>query len=1192
MKWTEKQRQAIDIPVSDIIVSAAAGSGKTAVMAERIIKRLTGDNRVDIDKILVVTYTNAAASEIRERVMKKIVEKLSEKNDESLQRQLILLNNSHFCTIHSFCLELIKKYFYRLGIDPNVKTGDTTELDLLLHNAFSDVTDLYFSSDDSKFKDLYSLYANNKEHILEGIVLDVFNFSRTMPNPDLWLSSLCEAYSNSESAQKYLAECVAISLHYAENEYEKGIQLINTSGECEKWLPLFEKELSMVQNAIKNAHSYNSLYQAVNEIEFVRLPVAKAEDVKIKEKIKSCRDSVKDIVSGVSEKMLCISPDMAKRDNGVISGYVTKLTELVGAVSKRYAEIKRENNLIDFSDYEHMALALLRNTDGSPTDIALSVSEGFEEIYIDEYQDCNNIQNVIFSLISGAVRGKPNVFCVGDMKQSIYKFRDANPLNFREKCDKSTEFNGTDVHSENKIFLNSNFRSRLSVLNFVNSVFTQLMSEKCGELVYDDSEKLIYGEGYTDINADIPFVDIDLISESDDFGAGDELYENEALSRTDAEVCHIAKKIKNYVNTGYKLFNKKENTEHEASYRDIVILLRSPRAYTSSFEKIFPKFGIPVYCDNSSGYFETEEVEFILSLLKIIDNPNDDIALVSVMKKSMFGFDENMLLKIRMNGGYGSFYECLTLYRKNNDDEISVKIGEFTEKLENYHEKSRFMSTDEFIDYIVTDTDYLMYLSTFSDSKMRTENVRFLIQKARDFEKNNYRGIFSFVNYIENIKSTDNVEGAKIIGADENVVRVMSIHKSKGLEFPIVFVAGLGKKYNMSDANSSYVIHKGLGIGLDCINKEKVYKVPSINKLAIKQKIKFEAISEELRVLYVALTRATEKLVLTGCVKNGASLLNNLENAMSNQPLEINPHLVAGSKCFMELILMAAMRSHGFESASGMVFAHNLSDGVSYNLSAINISSLALPAHTKSERQSWQSAYVSPTGNYDKVSSVLDYVYPYSEITSVSGNVTVTEIKRMHSEDDETLLFEELNLQKPRNFSSDSAISGPVMGTLVHLCMEKLDFSLIKTAEDVRHQLDTLLETAVISQEEYNCIDPEAIYSFFVSDIGKRVLTHINTLKKEFSFKYLVPVSDVYPVESDEKLIVQGTVDAYFEDDNGELVVIDYKTDRVKNNSMDIANRYRIQLKCYCSALSAFTGKKVKEAGIYLFDTGEYIVVQ
>ena len=606
---------------------------------------------------------------------------------------------------------------------------------------------------------------------------------------------------------------------------------------------------------------------------------------------------------------------------------------------------------------------------------------------------------------------------------------------------------------------------------------------------------------------------------------------------------------------------------------------------------MFSKFGVPLYCD-SNGYFETEEVTFLINLLKIIDNPDDDIAIASVMKHVIFAFNENELLEIRLNGHKKkSFYKCIRSYIKSSEGALKEKLEAFLARLEDYHQKSKYMETDVFLSYVLSDINYFVYLSTFEDSKMRIENVHFLVQKAKTFEKNNFKGIFSFIRYVENIKSSKSDDCAKTIGKDDNVVRLMSIHKSKGLEFPIVILAGTGKSYNIEDIKGTMIFHKDFGVGAESVYADRGYKLLSLNKIAIKHKIRYENASEELRVLYVALTRPVEKIIITGTVKNGSAFLNKLERKVILQDYNLNPYTVLKSSNFLETILLASARSENFELGGikeGLVF----SDGIKYNIETINMNSIVLPENDKKPSK-WQKEFDNVTDSYEEVSSFLDFKYPHINSSSVSGNISVSEIKKIGLENEGTdMLYDDTVLKKPSNFANSGKIYGSTFGTLMHLCMEKLDFSRMKNEEEIIKQLEAFLSAGIISDDEFKTLDIQKFYIFANSPLGIRMKENINTLRKEVSFKVLTDISEIHGIDSDDSLIVQGTIDAFFEDDDGCLVLVDYKTDKIPKEGTDmISQRYRIQLETYAKALEKMFGKKVKEKYIYLFDNGDTISI-
>lgn len=1192
MNWTTEQRYAIELPVSNMIVSAAAGSGKTAVMAERILRRLTCDDYVDIDKILVVTYTSAAASEIKERIMKNIMDKLADGANEALSNQLLKLPYAHISTIHSFCLDLIRKYFYLLDIDPAVKIADEAEVGLLKKSAAQKVLENHYNEKDQLFCTLVSDYSNKNDSSVSDTIISIYDFSRTMPDSDSWLGSLCDAYTGgSDEGINFIMHCVSLAASLAIMRYDEGIAICKENEDCEIMANVLNSEREAILAAV-SCNSYDDMKNAFDSLEFVNWRYVSGPDG-VRSSVYAKRDAAKSIIKkNILDKYLLLTNSEILSDNKNVLPYVRKYIELVREFACIYSELKKDKNVIDFSDFEHLALKLLRSEDGTPTDVARSISEGFEEIYIDEYQDCNNIQNMIFEYISGNQRNHPNVFCVGDMKQSIYSFRDSNPLLFREKCKAYPLYNGVDARQSNKILLNSNFRSRDTILRFVNSVFSQIMSVDCGELKYDGSEALNYAGGYIDTNPDTNSIDIDIIDSANTFGDMAGFSTENSLSPLEAEAVHVASKIKQYISSGYMLYDKKKGITRKAEYSDIVVLLRSIATPAPVFEKVFSDMGIPVYSDKGTPYFDTEEIRFLMSLLKVIDNPDDDISLVAVLKNPVFGFDENALLKIRLSTSDKPFYDCIKAYKTNNADPLSQKINTFLHTIDDYYIKSKYMDTDEFLNYIINDLNYYTFLSLYPDSKLKKTNVRFLLRRAKEFEKNNFRGIYSFVRFVENFKEENTAESAKVLSESDNVVRIMSIHKSKGLEFPIVFVSCLGRSFNTQSQRKKIVMHRQLGIGIECIYRDASIRINTANMIAIKHKLAFESASEELRVLYVALTRATEKLILTAVCDKAANLLSNAENAVLNEGHAINPYLVFSANNFIQMLLYAIVRCDGYPRDIGAKFKHILRDGCRYQITLKNICDIEYPSKN-TDIANWQDAYNGPTLKYDIIRETLDFKYKHSDSFSVPTNMTVTEIKKLALESDDSYTpFDEVYLSVPSEFGKKSRIAGAQMGTLVHYVMEHFDFKRVLTLDDIQLQLDRMCADGHVSDEEREAVDDDKIWRFFNSELGKRMSAHSESLSREYSFKYLADASDVFGVAPGEQMVIQGTIDAFFEDDDGCLVVVDYKTDKVLDGDSDIiAQRYYTQLQYYSKALEITYGKKVKEKILYLFDTDEAIVI-
>ncbi len=1190
MEWTSEQKNAINMPVSDMIVSAAAGSGKTAVMAERILSRITGENDfVDIDRILVVTYTSAAASEIKERIMKRIMDKLEEGDNPRLSNQLIKLPYSHISTIHSFCLDLIHKYFYILGIDPQVKIADETEVQAMKKMCAEAVLDSHYDSDDALFKELISDYTIKNDKSFCELIILLYNYSRTMPNSETWLDGLRKAYEDdSHKALNTLLHFAKLASEHLLKQYDNIISFCSENNECELLVNFLKAEKENVYIASLKDNYYD-LKKAFEEIEYANWRLAKGPD-EIRAIAHKKRDELKKFVGEVIlGKYLPLTKEDIISDNKRVIVYVDKFVELVKELGKNYDEMKREKNLIDFSDFEHMTLDLLCNPDGTPSDIAYMVSDNFDEIYIDEYQDCNNIQNKIFEYISGGLRGKPNVFCVGDMKQSIYGFRDSNPLLFRDKCEAFSMFDGVNVGKSNKIFLSKNFRSTSTILNFVNFIFSQIMSTDCGDLTYDDNEKLNYGANFRGDNEDISKIDLAIIDASNTFG--DEYSTKaEMLSSIEAEAVYVGNKIKEYIFSGYKLYDQKSESFRTCDYKDMVVLVRSASGTASVFEKIFTQMGIPVYNDKGASYFDTSEIKFLLSLLKIIDNPDDDIALLSVLKNPVFGFDENMFLKMRLSKMKSSYYDCIKSYSKTESNELSKKIKAFLDLIDLYYEKSRYMDTDELLSYIINDLNFNTFLSLSKDSELKKTNVKFLLKKAREFEKNGYKGIYSFVRYIENYGAQKSVDSAKTISENDNVVRIMTIHKSKGLEFPIVFLSCLGKQFNMTDSREKIVLHRELGIGVESIYRQIGARFNTINMSAIKRKLVVESVSEQLRVLYVALTRAQQKLVLTSCVQKGAKLISDVEDLVSSADDTISPYLIYTANSFIKILLYAMVRAAKFPKNQSVKFKKIIDSGCNFNVDLINISDISIEK-SENGHKNWQSYFDGVTDKFQLLDDELSYEYKYKKSSSLPSNMTVTEIKNLSGEDlGGFSIFDDVNLSKPSEFGRKNSFSGTKYGTLIHYVMEKLDITKIQSLNDLEAELLNMQKNSMLTKDELEILSLHKLYNFFTSDIASRMRKCSSSLYKEYSFKYLADSSVVLNSDTDDKIVVQGTVDAFFEDVDGKLVIVDYKTDKVEGDSSEyIKDRYRVQLDYYAYAIEKVFGKKVKEKILYLFDTNETV---
>ncbi len=1190
--WTQNQHDAINVDCADNLVSAAAGSGKTAVMVERIVSRILS-GVVDIDKILVVTFTNAAAMELKSRLMSKIMEALdSAENPEYLNRQLMLIGTASICTIDSFCLDVLRQNFYKIGLDPAVKVGDAAELNMIKDDVIDKVLEQCYASKDEVFVRLINSYTNKSDKDFADIILKIFDFSCSLPGGIDELKQLKEKFVCNSFWEEYFIKKTHEICQRACCLYDIAIDNTGVGDELKKTRDqLFDEKNNFV--LILNAHTWNDVKKAVCCLEFPTMRLPNKIDPSLKISIKDPRDLAKSFKKELTS-IFDISYDDVFDDIDDTKILLDKIVEITENFAKVYTDEKRAKGLVDFSDVEHLAIGLLQTDDGGRSDTAKQLMEKYAEIYVDEYQDCNGVQEKLFSLISRENIGKPNMYMVGDMKQSIYGFRGSQPSLFKHKADIYPLYTG-QIRKYNKIILNKNFRSRKGVIDAVNSVFSQIMSEKCGEMDYTDSEYLYYNEcSYKDVNPDTDKVDIVLIdNNAENIFSDDDMDTSEELKGIEAEAIYVANKIKEIVSDeNYLVYDKKTEGYRRAKYSDIVILLRSMGEKAEVFSSVLGIAQIPSYCELKGGYYNSAEISFIINYLKIIDNPYDDVALLSVMRHPVVGFSDDDFVSIRLSKPKGNFYHCVNSYLKNNDDALSHKLKEFSESLKLYYKKSGYLSTDRLIWEIIEDTDYMSYLTFTPNSELRKANVRSLINKAHDFEKTSYKGIFDFVRYVDAIKkSGDDTEGAKILSEDEDVVRIMTIHKSKGLEFPVVFMSDALKKFNDIDLKSDkLLLHKERGFGLNYYDFSKHYYYELPQKKYIRDVKYSEMLSEEMRVLYVALTRAREKLFITGSDRNIASHIQKIADLIKYDDAKLSYHTSQKSRSFGDWILMSVLRNTRLASQKmHFDFCSGVDDGSAFELKILNKNEMVLDVDEKQQKRKFDTTG-SLKSDREYVKNVFEYEYPYRELALLPSNMSVTELKRRDAEEEGVYNFyNQTKLVSPAFVSDSKQLSAADIGIATHLVMEKLDFSKTETLEDIVSQVDELKEKGFLTQASKDAVKCENIFRMFSTPLGKKMKANAHTLKREFGFKYLMDASELLKSNAyNDKIVVQGMIDAYFEDENGDIVIVDYKTDKVKSTE-DIKSRYAPQLKYYKIALEKTLGKNVSATYLFLLDTGDVV---
>ncbi len=1254
-KWTNEQLLAIETRGKNLLVAAAAGSGKTAVLVERIIRMITDEkNPVDIDKLLVVTFTNAAASEMRERIGDAISKKLEEMPDSKvLQRQLALLNKSNITTIHSFCLDVIKNNFHIIDLDPGFRIGDETECTLIKQDVLIELFDDKYNEGDKGFLNLVEAYCTNRDdEKLKSIVLKLYNFSMSGPWPSVWLREKAQEFNidsleDLEKASwcKILKESLYLDLNSAKNNLKEAIKICEEDSDLDPYLLTLNPELNNIINAINSLNlDLNKIYNAIKNIEFGRIKSIKKGigDELDKEKVKSLRDDTKKKINKIKEEVFSVPLNEAL--DGIKNMYpiIKSLTELVIEFSNRYSTKKREKTILDFNDLEHLCLRILTYSDENgeikASSVAQKFREKFEEVLVDEYQDSNNVQETIINMVSRKNLDNPNVFMVGDVKQSIYRFRQAKPELFLEKYN---SYPVEDGEKNKKIMLYKNFRSREEVIKGVNFVFKSLMSKTVGELDYTDEEALNLGANYEEVNKDNVHLqnqeDIDLdkirvsgdielhiLDKSGDFE--DEKNENkdngyndenstlkddeEDLTAVAIEARIIERRIKELINPSdgkvFMIFDKNLNKYRKIRYKDIVILLRTTKNWADTIVEELSFGGIPVYADTSAGYFQTIEIRTIMSLLHIIDNPMQDIYAIASMRSPIFSFTSEELADIRLLNSDNYFYLNVKniadgTYDENVDKDLKEKCSYFIGKINAWREISLYMPIDEFIWYLYSDTSYYGYVGAMVNGVQRQANLRILFQRAKQYEQTSFKGLFNFINFINKLKkSSGDLGTAKILGENEDVVRIMSIHKSKGLEFPVVFLSGCGKQFNLMDANDSLLFHEELGIGADCIDIEKRIRYKTIQKYAIKKKFELETLSEEMRILYVALTRAKEKLIITGGSSNLQKDIEACYRAVVKSSDKVIPNELLKQKNYLKWIITALIKhKDGEDLRKGKNEFIKLSNDLSTWKIHFHRKSEFIVDNIEDSVDKEKNTILSLNYNnfaIDKeIQRRLDFRYKYKEVCVVPSNISVSDIKRAEEEvftsDVESFFKEEKLRKKPKFITEEKGLSKAEKGTAMHFVMQKLDLNRVNSIDEIKIQVKSMVNNELITEEEEKTINPFKIQKFFKSDLGLRMLKAYKEngeVYRELPFITEIPIKRVEKeitskLFDNEKLRLQGIIDCFFEEEDG-VVLLDYKTDYVEvGKESELLDRYKVQIELYTETLEKIIGKKIKEKYLYLF---------
>lgn len=1201
MKWTDDQQKVIDLRNRNILVSAAAGSGKTAVLVERIIKIITDkEHPVDIDRLLIVTFTNAAASEMRERIGAAIEQALEEnESDEHLQRQLTLIHNAQITTIDSFCLYVVRNHFYEIDMEPNFRIGDEGELKLLREDVIKAVLEAHYDEPDEAFSNFMEGYASGRsDDAVAEMILGLYNFSRSYPWPGQWLARCknCYAIATPEELNeviwmqpvvKNMRRLLSDLCHATEGALELALEPDGPNMYCKA----LESDLELYER-LAEADTFTKLYQGLKSINYAKLASSRGytgSPEKL-ERVKKIRDDAKAVVKKLVTQYCFMPPEQMVEQLQKAAPMAETLIALTEEFAESYACAKKKKNLVDFYDIEHFALEILVDEEtGKAKKTAEEFRDAFAEIMIDEYQDSNNVQEAILTSVSRMERGENNIFMVGDVKQSIYRFRLARPELFMEKYD---SYSSEDSITQ-KIDLHQNFRSRNEVLETANDIFYRIMGKDLGNVIYDDMAALYPGASYP--AAENAKAEVLLLDSNDEL-----LEDTEYSDKKILEAKMVANRIKKLLQE-YPVTDKKTGELRAACYSDIVILLRSLSGWAESFAQVLNDEGIPAHAVSQTGYFSTVEVQNVLSMLRILDNPRQDIPLAGVLRSPMGQMTDEELAVLRLYKKEAPFHEsvlelCEHLKTEEPKGKAEEKLLVFYQKYSRLRAKVADTPIHELIGLILKETGYGNYVAAMPAGARRRANIDMLLEKAIAFEKTSYKGLFRFVRYIDELQKYDVDFGeADLIGENEDVVRIMSIHKSKGLEFPIVFVSGLGKNFNRQDTRSKMVLHPEYGIGLDVMDGRRRVKTPTIVKRALAKQIDLENLGEELRVLYVALTRAKEKLILTGSQKDIEAKAKAYEQDVQMYDLktgEILSYLSRESaSAYLDWILPALL-SYGDKYPLTYVSAEELvTEEVEKQVTA---------AKEKAERIAEIEA--APEAVSEVLKERFKEGYPYEIDDTKKNKYSVSELKHramreaFEAEDMDCMpvFAEEVIvpylpkfIQKPEGAefgkNASEVNEGALRGTAVHRVMECYNFTGEAGPEE---QLQNMLDAGRITQELSQMVPLSKIQRFVDSQTGER-MKHAAKMGKLYREKPFV-----MSFSEDDMTLIQGIIDVFWIEDDG-IVLLDYKTDAV-SNPQELILRYEEQLKLYADALNRVfsdSGLKVKEKLIYAFKFDEVIVV-
>jgi len=1239
MNWTKEQKRIIDLKNSNILVSAAAGSGKTAVMVERIISLIK--NGEDIDRLLVVTFTRAAAAGMKKKIQSSLVKAVQNREGDvrHLRRQLSLLNRSMITTIDSFCMDIVKKNFHLADLDPDFRVGDENELSILLQESIDEVLEEEYEkiNDDENFKKLVEGFTGNRgDDELSSIIQSAYKFILSFPDPFSWLEESVRKLSITGEElknSKWLDEIksyIALLLNGAKGYINTAVEICKEPGGPALYLDTLKKDTDIVDNLIALIdRDMKEFMTALKDFSAPRAASFKERDypdVDIEKQIEvagsknnsSMRAQYKAVIASIKEVLpYDLDYDKYAWEINEMYGSLSSLSELIIKTDKNYREKKKEKSIADFNDLEHFALKILRNKKETgefvPSEAADYYRKKYSYIFIDEYQDSNSLQEAIIEQI----RRENNLFMVGDVKQSIYRFRLADPSIFNNKYTTYT-MDREDLSNnivDRTIDLNKNFRSRDEILKAVNFIFKNIMTKELGEVEYNEKAALNTGSEFlthNPVELNIIYKNTSLGNQEGEIEAGEVIkseaeIEIESMETAELEALFAAKRIKELIKEETCIPGKTKGKKIE--YKDIVILLRSVVNWAGIFEERFNKEDIPFYYDGGKGYYDALEVRILVNLLRLIDNIRQDIPLLSVMRSPIGNFTTEELLEIRLkHPNEKHFIDALNKYilcakEKEESFPLADKLKNFIEKIYDWSYRSRYSHLHDLIWDILMESDYYNFAGALPNGRMRQANLRMLADLAYDFEKTSMKGLFKFLRYIEKIdKGYDDRGQAKTLGENDNVVRLMSIHKSKGLEFPVVILCGLNKQFNLQDTKNKILLHKDYGIAPMYVNVNERFERETLARTAIKMRIKKENISEEMRVLYVAMTRAIDRLIMAGTVSN-------LEQKEKNWRRGHSQYFVYKGLSYLDWICSCLFEKINFDYFNEIMAQGQWKNWILNLITRADLSlSIRDEINFKESNIRAMNEYKDMKNSpyFEEIGRRLGFKYPYKASVNVPTKLSVTELKNLKGKEYAKLrykiptlvdIFEYNEVTDKLIFNKE--ITGAEIGTLLHFVMEHLDLKgnlkksgIISTIKQMENKKLLTEAESKIAISTY----AEKIEEFFQSKIGKRIIDS-SAVYREAPFVLRKKANDISgSLNKDDLILVQGIIDCYFIED-GEAVIVDYKTDKIDETKEiefqinNLKSEYKDQIELYKEAVEKITSKNVKECYLYLFSIGKEVKI-